>query len=90
LPVVQPALRRRLTPDWLFASLVGGGLFALHQVMYFTSLKLTTVADVTLIGALQPPLVLLVAGRMFGEVVPYFGARARARAWLQRGRNVRD
>lgn len=76
LPLLRRPLRERLTRDWLYASLVGGGLFALHQVTYFTSLKLTTVADVTLIGALQPPLVLLVAGRMFGEVVP-----RRAVAW---------
>jgi drug/metabolite transporter (DMT)-like permease len=69
LPVAAPSLRRRLTRDWLGASLVGGGLFALHQVMFFTSLKLTTVANVALIGALQPPLVLAVAGPLFGEAV---------------------
>jgi drug/metabolite transporter (DMT)-like permease len=69
LPAAAPSLRRRLTRDWLTASLVGGGLFALHQVMFFTSLKLTTVANVALIGALQPPLVLLVAGPLFGETM---------------------
>lgn len=69
LPMAAPSLRRRLTRDWLGASLVGGGLFALHQVMFFTSLKLTTVANVALIGALQPPLVLAVAGPLFGEAV---------------------
>jgi drug/metabolite transporter (DMT)-like permease len=69
LPAAVPSMRRRLTRDWLSASLVGGGLFALHQVAFFTSLKLTTVADVTLIGALQPPLVLVVAGPLFGEAV---------------------
>ena len=69
LPAMVPSMRRRLTREWLLASLVGGGLFALHQVLFFTSLKLTTVADVTLIGALQPPLVLLIAGRMFGEAI---------------------
>src|SRR5262249_22828911 len=35
--------------------------------LYFTSLRLTTVADVTIIGALQPALVLLLAGPLFGE-----------------------
>ena len=69
LPVGMPSMRRRLTRDWLVASLIGGGLFAVHQVLFFTSLKLTTVADVALIGALQPPLVLFVGGRMFGEPV---------------------
>src|SRR4030095_9604851 len=65
LPLLRWPLRERLTRDWLYASLVGGGLFALHQVTYFTSLKLTTVADVTLIGAPQPPLGLAGARRMF-------------------------
>lgn len=69
LPAVIPSMRRRLTRQWLSASLIGGSLFAVHQVLFFTSLKLTTVADVALIGALQPPLVLIIAGRMFGETV---------------------
>lgn len=69
LTMLAPSMRGRLTRDWLRASLVGGVLFNLHQLLYFTSLKLTTVANVTIIGALQPVLVLLVAGRMFGETV---------------------
>jgi drug/metabolite transporter (DMT)-like permease len=69
LPAARPSMRRRLTREWVSLSLVGGGLFAIHQVLFFTSLKLTTVADVSLIGALQPALVLIVAGRMFGEAV---------------------
>ena len=69
IPAFSPSMRQRLTRDWAAASLIGGGLFALHQVLFFTSLKLTTVANVTLIGALQPPLVLAVAGPMFGELV---------------------
>ena len=76
LPAAAPSVRRRLTRDWLSASLVGGGLFAVHQIMFFTSLKLTTVANVALIGALQPPLVLAVAGPLFGEAVT-----ARALGW---------
>src|SRR5215468_247137 len=76
LPAVRPSMRQRLTREWLSFSIVGGGLFALHQVLFFTSLKLTTVADVSLIGALQPALVLLVAGPMFGEQVT-----ARAVGW---------
>ena len=69
LPAVRPSMRECLNRDWLSASVIGGGLFAVHQVLFFTSLKLTTVADVSLIGALQPALVLIVAGRMFGERV---------------------
>jgi len=69
LPLLLPRLRSRLTRDWLVTSAVGGALFAVHQIFFFNSLKLTSVADVTLIGALQPALVLLVAGRLFGEPV---------------------
>jgi drug/metabolite transporter (DMT)-like permease len=64
-----PSVRRRLGRQWLSGALLGGALFGLHQVLFFSSLKLTTVADVSLIGALQPPLVLVVAGRWFGERV---------------------
>ena len=69
LTAIAPSVRARLDGAWLRASVVGGVLFSLHQILYFTSLKLTSVANVTLIGALQPVLVLLVAGRMFGERV---------------------
>jgi len=69
LPVVIPSMRRRLNRQWLNVSLAGGGLFAVHQILFFNSLKLTSVANVTIIGALQPALVLVAAGRMFGEQV---------------------
>lgn len=67
IPLIQPAVRDRLTSRWLVACLVGGTLFFLHQALFFTSLKLTTVANVTLIGALQPAVVLLAAGPLFDE-----------------------
>src|SRR5262245_28280077 len=67
LSVLAPAFRRRLNARWAHASLVGGVLFSVHQILYFTSIKLTSVADVTIIGALQPALVLLLAGPLFGE-----------------------
>ena len=76
LLMLWPGLRTRLDARWLKACLVGGGLFGFHQILYFTSLKLTSVVNVSLIGALQPALVLLVAGRMFGERVT-----ARAVGW---------
>jgi drug/metabolite transporter (DMT)-like permease len=63
----SPAFRRRLDRRWLIGSLAGGALFALHQLLFFNALKETSVANVTIIGALQPVLVLLVAGPMFGE-----------------------
>lgn len=65
--VLVPAGHRRVDGRWLRASLAGGTLFALHQMLYFTSLKHTSVANVTIIGALQPALVLIVAGPLFGE-----------------------
>ena len=69
MTMLSPPLRRRLDREWLRASIIGGALFCVHQILYFTSLELTTVANVTIIGALQPVLVLLLAGRMFGEAV---------------------
>jgi len=64
-----PPLRATMDRAWLSACLVGGGLFGVHQILFFDSLKLTSVANVTIIGALQPALVVLVAGRMFNETV---------------------
>jgi drug/metabolite transporter (DMT)-like permease len=76
LVMLWPGLRPRLDRRWLEASVIGGVLFGVHQILYFTSLKLTSVVNVTLIGALQPALVLLLAGRLFGERVT-----ARAVGW---------
>lgn len=73
LPLAMPRLRARLTRAWLAAAVAGGALFALHQILFFTSLKLTSVTNVSIIGALQPALVLIVAG-------PWFGERVTARA----------
>jgi drug/metabolite transporter (DMT)-like permease len=67
--MLAPSLRRRLNGDWFRASIAGGLLFCVHQVLYFSSLKLTTVANVTIIGALQPILVLLAAAPLFAERV---------------------
>jgi drug/metabolite transporter (DMT)-like permease len=67
LTLLLPAVRRRLDRHWALSSLVGGLLFATHQALYFVSLKLTSVTNVTIIGALQPALVLLLAGPLFGE-----------------------
>lgn len=69
LLLVVPALRRELTRDWARATLGGGALFAVHQILFFSCLKMTSVVNVAIIGALQPAIVLLVAGPMFGEPV---------------------
>jgi len=72
----MPSVRARLDRDWLRGSLVGGTLFGLHQILFFSGLKLTTVTDINIIGALQPVLVLWVARSLFGE-----RATARAAVW---------
>jgi drug/metabolite transporter (DMT)-like permease len=64
-----PGMRPRITAPWCKACLLGGSLFAVHQIFFFNSLKMTSVANVTIIGAVQPALVLLLAGRLFGERV---------------------
>ena len=47
----------------------GGVAFGLDIVLFFSALRHTTVANATVIGALQPALLLLVVGRLFGERV---------------------
>lgn len=59
---------RRLTRRVLRAVWPAGLMFAINLVASFSALRLTTVANVSLIGALQPALVLTFAGRLFGEV----------------------
>jgi drug/metabolite transporter (DMT)-like permease len=61
--------RRRLSWSAIWSSTPAGVLFGVNLVLFFAALKETNVADVLIIGALQPGLVLLVAGRMFGERV---------------------
>jgi len=47
----------------------GGFLFAASLITGWAAIQQTSVANATLMGALQPVLVLLVAARLFGEVV---------------------
>jgi drug/metabolite transporter (DMT)-like permease len=61
--------RRRLSWSAIRSSAPAGVLFSVNLLLFFAALKQTNVADVLIIGALQPGLVLLVAGRMFGERV---------------------
>lgn len=47
---------------------IGGGLaLGLDVALFFSAIKLTTVVNATLIGAMQPVLVSVVAARFFGE-----------------------
>lgn len=62
-------MRRPLSVTAVRAALPGGLLFGVNVAMFFTGIKLTTVANATLVSALQPALVLLVAGAWFSERV---------------------
>src|SRR5438105_9838857 len=46
-----------------------GVLFGANIALCFTALRLTNIADVLIVAALQPTLTLIVAGRLFGERV---------------------
>ncbi|MFZ6004720.1 MAG: DMT family transporter [Actinomycetota bacterium] len=57
----------RLSWRLLRLSLLGGLTFTADLVLYFSAVQETSIANATVIGALQPVLVLLVAARLFGE-----------------------
>lgn len=62
-------LRRRLSWTTFRACALGGVFFGLDISLSFSAYKATTIVDATIIGALSPIFILLVAGRMFGERV---------------------
>ena len=59
--------RRRLDWSTFWRTVPGGVLLCGDVAMFFSAVKLTSIADATVIGALQPALVLFVAGPLFGE-----------------------
>ena len=59
----------RISLRSLRTSAVGGLCFAADIALFFVALHHTSVADATVIGALQPALALVVAGPLFGEAV---------------------
>ncbi len=68
--VVVVWMRARNTwPSWhmLRNSLAGGVCLSLDVALFFTAVKLTTIVNATIISALQPVLVMAVAGPLFGE-----------------------
>lgn len=67
--VALMVVRQRLTWTTFRSCALGGVFFAGDIALGFTAVKLTTVANFAVIGAISPILVLLVAGRMFGERV---------------------
>ncbi len=67
--IVAVLLRRPVhTAVWPWG-LAAGALFGVNLILFVTSVKTTTVANATLIGALQPAIVMVVAGPLFGETV---------------------
>ncbi len=67
--VVFYATGGRLSRQTLRTSFWGGVLFGLDIIFFFSAIKLTTVANATIVGALQPALLLYVGARWFGEQV---------------------
>jgi drug/metabolite transporter (DMT)-like permease len=65
--VVFLASGGRVTRRLLRICLLGGLAFTADLVLFFVAVQETSVANATVIGALQPVLVLLVASRLFGE-----------------------
>ena len=57
----------RFTRRLLRLSLPGGVAFALDIMLFFTAVRETSVANATVVGALQPVLLLALASRLFGE-----------------------
>jgi drug/metabolite transporter (DMT)-like permease len=67
LLVVLYASGRRLSWANLRASFFGGVFLAGDMAMFFCAVKLTSVVDATVIGAIQPALVLIAARYLFSE-----------------------
>ncbi|MGA3217007.1 MAG: DMT family transporter [Acidimicrobiales bacterium] len=67
LVVVLYLSGRRLSWGSLRASWLGGVFLAGDMTMFFCAVKLTSVVDATVIGAVQPALVLIAARYLFGE-----------------------
>lgn len=60
---------RTLTMDQIRASAAAGVTISIEIAVFFVAIKLTTVANTTIISALQPIVLLAVASRRFGERV---------------------
>lgn len=74
IPILATATliqRQRLKEGPVLACFGAGVLFGLTILLYFVALRLTAIANVTLIGALTPVVVAMVSSRTVGErVVP--------------------
>jgi drug/metabolite transporter (DMT)-like permease len=69
LAIVVYATGRRITLQHIKSSFAGGLVLGVEISFFFSSIKHTSIADVSVISALEPAIVLLVAGPLFGERV---------------------
>lgn len=67
--VLLVATKGKLTRDGMRKSLFGGLSFAVNSAAFFTAVKYTSPNTATIIGTLQPFLLMLVSSRLFGEKV---------------------
>lgn len=67
LTVITYALGKRLTWSTLRATWLGGLFLAGDMTMFYSAVRLTSIVDVSVIGAFQPALVLIAARPLFGE-----------------------
>lgn len=67
--LIMTARGSRFSLHAMRKSFLGGLALGIDVAFFFTAVKLTTVANATVIGALQPVVVTITAARMFGERV---------------------
>lgn len=67
LTIIVYALGKRLTWSTLRATWLGGLFLAGDMTMFYSAVRLTSIVDVSVIGAFQPALVLIAARPLFGE-----------------------
>jgi len=60
---------RRLTIRHLVKSAPAGVALGLDLVLFFTAIKLTTIANAAVIGSMQPLIILLISSKYLGETI---------------------
>ena len=73
LLLVVAVRRRRPEAEHVKRSLIAGVAFGLNACFFFNAVKETSIADATLIASMSPVMILIVAGRWFGERVTAAG-----------------
>ncbi len=67
LVAVLYSTRRRLTWSLLRSTWLGGILLAGDMALFYSAVKSTSIVDVSVIGAFQPALVMIISRRIFNE-----------------------